>query len=182
MKDFIWGVDLGGTKIEGVVLKIDSALQPEELARIRVPTQQEQGYDHILSQISLLIEKLKSETGLEPESIGFGTPGVLDPETKQLKNSNTACLRGKMLQNDLEDRLSCNVLVANDANCFALAEAQFGAARNAPCVFGVIMGTGVGGGIVMSGKARYGLQGIAGEFGHIVMDPDGPPCYCCKNG
>lgn len=182
MSEVIWGVDLGGTKIEGVVLEIEAGTIKEELARIRVPTEQEHGYSHILEQILLLRDRLSANTLITPSAIGFGTPGVLDPVSGLLKNSNTACLRGKPLQADLEKVLGCHVTIANDANCFALAEARFGAAQGKSMVFGVIMGTGVGGGLILNECARYGLQGIAGEFGHTVIDPAGDPCYCGKQG
>lgn len=182
MSEVIWGVDLGGTKIEGVVLAIEAGTIKSEIARIRVPTEQEQGYTHILDQILCLRDMLSAASSTTPSSIGFGTPGVLDPTSGLLKNSNTACLRGKPLLADLEKVLRCHVTIANDANCFALAETRFGAAQGKSMVFGVIMGTGVGGGLILNESARYGLHGIAGEFGHIVIDPAGSPCYCGKKG
>jgi len=169
----IWGIDLGGTKIEGAVL--DSAALDRPLCRLRVPTESEQGYGHIRSQIARLIKMIQVESGLPlPKRIGMGTPGVIDPRTGALKNSNTQCLNGQPLLNDLEADLGVNVLLANDANCFALAEATLGAARGFPTVFGVILGTGVGGGIVVDGRVLNGCHGIAGEWGQIVLDPNGP--------
>ena len=104
----------------------------------------------------------------------MGTPGVLDPHTGKLKNSNTQCLNGQRLQADLEADLNLQFVMANDANCFALAEATLGAARGFPTVFGVILGTGVGGGVVVNGQVLNGCHGIAGEWGQLVIDPEGP--------
>jgi predicted NBD/HSP70 family sugar kinase len=104
----------------------------------------------------------------------MGTPGVIDPKIGRLKNSNTQQLNGRPLEHDLETDLGVKFLLANDANCFALAEATLGAARGFPTVFGVILGTGVGGGVVVNGQVLPGCHGIAGEWGQIVLDPDGP--------
>jgi fructokinase len=180
MNDRYWGIDLGGTKIEGTVLT--SASEPDPLCRIRIPTEADGGYEHILSRIHGLVEQMGEETGLRPERIGFGTPGVLDPRTQNLKNSSTVCYNGRPLKRDLEKKLGLPVVLANDANCFALAEARLGAGRGAETVFGVILGTGVGGGVVIDGKVLYGGQGIAGEWGHNTLDPAGPPCYCGRCG
>ncbi len=181
----LWGIDLGGTKIEGVIL---SARQnPEILVRLRVPTEQEHGYNHILSQIEKLIQIMEEETGLQPPSyIGMGTPGVMDPTSGKLKNSNTTCLNGKLLKKDLEEKLGLEFTMANDANCFAIAETLFGVVKDklpsAKVVIGTIMGTGVGSGIVVHGKALTGRHGIAGEWGHIFLDESGGDCYCGKTG
>lgn len=184
MTTFAWGIDLGGTKIEGTVLRIDSLEEQryEILARLRRPTPQAAGYQAILKEISCLVEELETVTGLSAKRVGVGTPGVLEPSTGLLKNSNTQCLNGMPFEQDLEAELRLPVVTANDANCFAFAEAVLGAARGAKCVFGVILGTGTGGGLVLDGRPRVGLQGIAGEWGHNVLDPGGPPCYCGKSG
>lgn len=180
----LWGIDLGGTKIEGVVLKSPNDLTP--LARLRVPTEQTQGYEHIIQQIKKLVNMLSEATGLQPARIGIGTPGTLDPGTQLLKNSNTLCLNGQPLKADLEAALGLPVEMANDANCFAVAETLMGAVRknmpDARVVFGVIMGTGVGGGVVVDGKVIGGRQGIGGEWGHNPLDESGGPCYCGKTG
>ncbi len=176
---FHWGIDLGGTKIEGVVL---AAGETEPRCRIRIATEAEQGYQHIVGQIALLVAQLKEQTGLQPAAIGVGTPGVLDPQTQTLKNSNTLCLNGQPLKADLERALGLPLELANDANCFALAEARLGAGKGAETVFGIIMGTGVGGGVVVRERVLYGCQGIAGEWGHNVLDGEGPECYCGKRG
>lgn len=171
--ELIWGIDLGGTKIEAAVM--DPASPGNALCRMRVPTEAEKGYDHIVGQIVRLCEMVSKETGLEPpEVIGMGTPGVIDPDTGLLKNSNTQCLNGKPLRRDVEEQVGRKFLTANDANCFALAEATLGCAKGYETVFGVILGTGVGGGLVVHGKVLEGRHGIAGEWGQIVLDPEGP--------
>jgi len=171
--EHLWGIDLGGTKIEAVIL--DSAAPDRPICRMRVPTESEKGYAHIRAQIGKLVKMIGAESGLPlPKRIGMGTPGVIDPHTGKLKNSNTQCLNGQRLQDDLEAELGLKLVTGNDANCFALAEATMGAARGFPTVFGVIMGTGVGGGIVVDGHALNGCHGIAGEWGQIVLDPNGP--------
>ncbi|MFA6107402.1 MAG: ROK family protein [Candidatus Latescibacterota bacterium] len=180
MAELCWGIDLGGTKMEGVVLA--SAEEPEPLCRIRVPTEAEGGYQHVLSRIRHLVERLQAEVKAAPVRIGFGTPGILDPTSQTLKNSSTLCYKGQPLKKDLERLLGVPVVLANDANCFALAEARLGAGRGAETVFGIIMGTGVGGGVVVDGRALYGCQGIAGEWGHNVLDESGPECYCGRRG
>lgn len=180
----IWGIDLGGTKIEGVVL--ESKENPEVIRRLRIPTEADQGYAHVLGQVHRLVEVLASETGVKPMKIGMGTPGTIDPITRNLKNSNTTCLNGMPFQADLEKLLGIELAMANDANCFAVAETQFGAVKEnmpeARVVFGVIMGTGVGGGLVVDGKVINGRQGIAGEWGHNFLDERGGACYCGKTG
>lgn len=177
--NYLWGIDLGGTKIEGAVLDAESY---KVLARLRVPTEQQHGYDHIISQILKLVALLKVETGLTPESIGIGTPGSTDPRTGTLKNSNTVCLNGQKLFDDLQKTLAVPLKMANDANCFALAEARMGAVPDvcpeAKVVFGVIMGTGVGGGVVINNQVLVGRHGIGGEWGHTFLDKSGGPCYC----
>ena len=180
MTEQYWGIDLGGTKIEGAV--VASTTEPDPLCRIRIPTEAEGGYEHILTRIQALVERMIQETGQRPGRIGFGTPGVLDPTSQTLKNSSTTCYIGKPLTKDLEERLGVPAVLANDANCFALAEARLGAGRNAQTVFGVILGTGVGGGVVVDNRVLYGCQGIAGEWGHNLLDPSGPRCYCGRSG
>jgi len=183
-KDSLWGIDMGGTKIEGVILR--SASDPEVLFRDRVPTESEQGYPHILDQVKTLVDKMEAEAGYKPALIGFGTPGTLDPKLGVMKNCNSVAMNGQPMKADLEKLLNVKVAMANDADCFALAEARFGVVKeqfpDARVVFGVIMGTGVGGGIVVDGRAIVGLQGIAGEWGHNFLDDSGGPCYCGKSG
>lgn len=180
MANLLVGIDLGGTKIEAVAIHPDHPSEP--LVRKRVPTGAERGYEAIVSSIVALAESVFDASGGRPEAIGIGTPGVTDPTTGRLKNSNTTCLIGQPLRDDLEAKLDLPIVMANDANCFALAESRLGAARGMETVFGVIMGTGVGGGLVVHGQVLSGLQGIAGEWGHNILEPEGDPCYCGKRG
>lgn len=183
-KNSLWGIDLGGTKIEGVILK--SATDPKVLFRDRVPTEADQGYEHILQQVKKLVDLMTAFAKTSPATIGVGTPGVHDPKLGTMKNCNTVVMNGKPMKQDLERLLGMPLAMANDADCFALAEAQLGVVRErfpeARVVFGVIMGTGVGGGIVVDGRAIIGLHGIAGEWGHNFLDVSGGPCYCGKTG
>ncbi|MCF8244256.1 MAG: ROK family protein [Saprospiraceae bacterium] len=180
----IWGIDLGGTKIECAV--IESIETRNVLLRKRLPTEQEHGYQHILQQIKKLVETVADEVGFQPDKIGFATPGTLDPKTQTLKNSNTVCLNGMPLKADLESILGVPCELANDANCFALAEAKWGAAHdvapNAEVVWGIILGTGVGGGVVVNGKVLKGKHGIGGEWGHSYLDMSAYSCYCGNRG
>ncbi|MEI6409279.1 MAG: ROK family protein [Bacteroidota bacterium] len=180
----LWGIDLGGTKIECAIL--ESRSNPRVIARQRVPTEAHLGYEHIIGQVQKVIGMLEVETGLKPDSIGIGHPGTLDRNTGAVKNANTTALNGKPFDQDLEKVLGFPVKLANDANCFAVAEAHMGGVpdilSNAEVVFGVILGTGVGGGIVVNGKVLNGRQGIAGEWGHNHLDDSGGPCYCGKIG
>jgi fructokinase len=172
------GIDLGGTKIEGIVL--DG--QGRELFRKRIETQQELGYRHILQRIHGLYGELSDQVQGQPATFGIGTPGAISPRTGLLKNSNTVCLNGQPMKTDLENLLGRKMAVQNDANCFAMAEALHGAGRGKALVFGVIMGTGCGGGIVHKGEVIVGRQAIAGEWGHMSITPDGPLCYCGQRG
>lgn len=171
------GIDLGGTKIEGVVIAPDGAI----VARHRVATQRERGYDHIVAAVGTLGRDLLA---LAPgaRSMGVGTPGAVSTRSGLLKNSNTTCLNGRALHADLQAEFAVPVHLENDANCFALAEALAGAGRGGRVVFGVILGTGVGAGIVIDGRVWPGLQHIAGEWGHHVIEADGPACYCGRRG
>lgn len=180
----LWGIDLGGTKVEGAILK--SADDPEVLFRDRLPTGGDYGYEHVVGQVKKMVEKMEAFAGSRPGQIGIGTPGTTDPRSGLIKNSNTTCLNGRPLKGDLEKELSVQLSMANDANCFALAEASMGIANEkypgARVVFGVIMGTGVGGGVVVDGKVINGLHGIGGEWGHNFLDESGGSCYCGKTG
>ena len=180
----LWGIDMGGTKIEGVILR--SADDPEVLFRDRVPTEADLGYPHILKQVKKIVKLMEKAAGFTPIRIGFATPGTLDPKLGVMKNCNSVAMNGQPMKADLEKILGLKVELANDADCFALAETRFGVVKEqfpkAKVVFGVIMGTGVGGGIVVDGKAIIGLQGIAGEWGHNFLDDSGGKCYCGKSG
>lgn len=182
MSEFKWGIDLGGTKIEGVVLDGNGNV----IERQRIPTERDGGYHHILQRIKLLVDQLKEKTGHEPQRIGIGTPGAIDPPTGLLKNSNTVVMNGHPMEEDLKQLLGLDVKLANDANCFAVAEALLGCvpdeAPNAKVVFGVILGTGTGGGLVVDGKIIGGAQGIGGEWGHMFLDHSAGHCYCGRVG
>jgi fructokinase len=184
------GVDLGGTKTEAVVLLVeDGAFQV--VAKERVATERHAGYDHIVARTAEVVREVARLAGLDAlPPIGVGMPGSVTRRSGEalVKNSNTTCLNGKPFRRDLAAAVRAPIVFANDANCFALAEAVFGAAKEARFAFGVIMGTGVGGGIAYRGEdgaARVweGAQSIAGEWGHVVLDPaHGPACYCGKRG
>ena len=171
------GIDLGGTKIEGILTDENY----KTITRKRIPTNQDNGYNYILESIKNLILELVQESN-DKVSIGICTPGALSLGTGLIKNSNTQCLIGKDLQNDLKNILHYNVSIENDANCFALAEAKLGAGKNSNLVFGIIMGTGVGGGIIIDGKIHHGRTNIAGEWGHHCLHPEGNICYCGNKG
>lgn len=176
----LFGLDLGGTKIEGVVL--ESRENPNPICRLRIPTEASQGYQHINGQVAKMLDMLQKESGKQAKHLGIGHPGTLDPNTGTIKNANTTILNGQPFNLDLEARLGIPVRLANDANCFAMAEAHMGAVPEvmpgAAVVFGVILGTGVGGGWVIHGKVIHGRQGIGGEWGHNFLDESGGLCYC----
>ena len=169
------GIDLGGTKIEGILL--DEKLNV--LERKRVPTPQN-NYQEIINSLSSLVLDLSSN--VTAFSLGICTPGTISKQTGLIKNSNTQCLIGKSLKEDLENKLGKKISMENDANCFTMAEATIGVAVEFGLVFGVIMGTGVGGGIVIDKKLHLGRNNIAGEWGHHILHQDGNLCYCGKMG
>lgn len=178
MAKYKLGIDLGGTKIESVILDPEN----EEVARERIPTEQQKGYDHILQNIKALYDRMVARIGGAAHTFGIGTPGAVSPRTGLLKNSNTQCLNNQPLKQDLEALLGREIAIQNDANCFAMAEAIRGAGAGHEMVFGVIMGTGCGGGIVYRGEVITGPQAIAGEWGHTSIDPQGPLCWCGQRG
>ena len=176
------GIDLGGTKIEIMVLND----QGEELIRERVSTPQG-AYPKILKAIDGLIQGAEKKCG-EFSCIGIGTPGAISPATGLMKNSNTTCLNGMPLLQDLEKYLGKTVRIENDANCFALSEAVDGAAKDAEIVFGVIIGTGTGAGVVVNRQVLKGANAISGEWGHNPLpwpksnELPGLDCYCGQQG
>jgi len=172
------GIDLGGSKIEGIVL----APNGDEVFRKRIETERERGHLHILGRIQTLYTELARNIDSAPHTFGIGTPGAISRRTGLLKNSNTLCLNGEPLKTQLEDLLGRKIEIQNDANCFAMAEALHGAGKGKNLVFGIIMGTGCGGGIVYKGEVITGPQSIAGEWGHTSIDPNGPTCYCGHRG
>ncbi|CAN5821435.1 ROK family protein [soil metagenome] len=177
------GVDLGGTKIEVVALEADGT----EVSRHRTATPSE-SYTGIIESLVALVAAVDAEAGPSAETVGVGTPGAISPFDGLMKNSNTTVLNGRPFDVDLADALGRPLVMRNDADCFTLSEAVDGAAAGAGIVFGVIAGTGVGGGIVVDGVVRTGPNRIAGEWGHNPLawpTPDelpGPDCYCGKNG
>ena len=173
------GIDLGGTKIEALV--IDAAGAALYRRRVETPAHD---YGRILDSVARLVADAESELG-QAVSVGVGLPGALSPDSGLLRNSNTVCMNGRPVAADLEARLARPVRIENDANCFALSEATGGAARGHEIVFGVIVGTGTGGGIVVGGRLLNGPHAISGEWGHNPLpwlrEEDGlPPCYCGK--
>lgn len=195
MENLRIGIDLGGTKVEAVVVRLGGDT-PDVLVRKRVPTDAQRGYDAILETTCALVRDVEREAGATTLTVGMGMPGSVTyrqadgtrGDVPLVKNSNTTALNGRPFHADMQRELERRVVFSNDANCFALAEATWGAARGARVSFGVIMGTGVGGGVILRGErgaARVwdGAQGIAGEWGHTPLDPqNGPPCYCGKRG
>ncbi|HEX6766224.1 MAG TPA: ROK family protein [Polyangiaceae bacterium] len=204
------GVDLGGTKIEGAVLVrrraagTESTETFEVVARTRVPTHAEEGYEAIVSRTAELVRAVAKEAGVDASSIplGVGMPGSVTRRSGVVKNSNTTCLNGRPFREDLTKLVGAPVRFENDANCFAIAEARFGAGRAhlGGVVFGVILGTGVGGGVVVRGRVWDGPQGLGGEWGHHAVGPwrrqgspsrepllghalsERPQCPCGKTG
>jgi fructokinase len=176
------GIDVGGTKIEGIALDDGS----EEVGRLRMATPRDD-YAGTISAIASIVATLERDTGTRG-SVGLGIPGALSPATGRIKNANSTWLNDRPLKEDLERAIGRAVRLANDANCFALSEATDGAAAGAEVVFGVILGTGCGGGVVVGGRALTGPNAIAGEWGHNPLpDPTdderpGPPCYCGRSG
>ena len=172
------GIDLGGTKIEGVLLSPEG----EVLDRRRRATPREEGYEAIVGAIAALIGELEGVVGAAEATVGIGTPGSISRRDGSLRNSNTTCMNGRPFLKDLEAAVGRSVPIENDANCFALAEALRGAGRGHDLVFGVILGTGVGGGIVNRGRIHTGRLGIGGEWGHQTLVRGGAPCYCGRLG
>lgn len=183
--DILIGVDVGGTKIECAALTL-TADGHEVLARKRVPTEREQGYRAIVDRIRLLVAAVEREVGRTGASVGMGVPGAISRKTGSVKNSNTTCLNGMPFRQDVSAALGRDVAFDNDANCFVLAETLLGAARPFAdgLVFGVIMGTGVGGGLCIRRELWSGLQDIAGEWGHhaVFADRKDRVCYCGRYG
>ena len=173
------GIDLGGSKIEALLLAPDETV----LQRRRIPSPAADGYDAVL----VTLHRIITETaGLVPAgsqyTIGIGIPGSLNPFTGLVQNANSTCLIGHPFKDDLERLLGRTVRIRNDADCFALAECRLGAGQGYGLVFGVIMGTGCGGGLCIDGEVREGPHRIAGEWGHFSVDPEGMSCYCGNRG
>lgn len=179
MESYKIGIDLGGTKTEAILLDGES----REVQRKRITTPREYGYDAVLNSThELIIDTISQIPDDNSYSIGVGIPGSINSETQLVQNANTTCLIGRPLKKDLEDLIGRPVEMENDANCFTLAESIAGAGKGYDLVFGIIMGTGCGGGICVNGKIRKGLHSIAGEWGHFSVDPNGAECYCGNKG
>lgn len=183
-ENLLWGIDLGGTKIEAVILDVSKAY--DIVHRQRRDTEAQHGYEHVLENIKLLIEDISRQTGLSPTRLGIGTPGSLNPHNGLLRNCNSVYLNGRAFKKDLENHLDLDVRMTNDANCFAVSEFKLGVIQekfpDARVVFGIIMGTGVGSGLIVDGKIIEGRNNIGGEWGHIFLDDSGGKCYCGKIG
>ena len=173
------GIDLGGSKIEGAVMDEDSSI----LQRLRIPTPADD-YPATIAAIRDLVRQLELRAGRNQLSVGVGTPGSVSPASGLMKGCNSTCLNGQPLREDLEIALGRAIRMANDADCLALSETMDGAAQGARSVFGVILGTGVGGGIVINGQLLAGANAIAGEWGHNPLpwphsrELPGPRCWC----
>ncbi len=176
------GIDLGGTKIEGIALDTTGAIRE----RLRVPTPTGT-YEESVAAIAGVVTEVERRIG-QRCSVGIAHPGAISPATGLIKNANSTRLNGRPLKADLEQALAREVRLANDANCLAISEAADGAAAGYPIMFGVILGTGVGGGVVVDGKGLEGAQAIAGEWGHNALpqprdyERPGPQCYCGRMG
>jgi fructokinase len=181
--EYLLGLDLGGTKLEAALLNKNSL---EVIDRMRIDTEADKGYQHMVNRIVSIIKMITEKNNVTVSKVGIATPGTLDPNTNTMKNCNTTALNGMPLKDDLTNSLQMEVNLSNDANCFAIAEANLGIVRDilpdAKVVFGVIIGTGVGGGVVVEGKVIGGKQGIGGEWGHNFLNESGGPCYCGKVG
>jgi fructokinase len=173
------GIDLGGTKTEVVVL--DEKNSPVFRKRMATPAND---YDAILALLGSLVAEAEKAVG-QKLAVGIGTPGTISPRSRLLRNSNTICMNGRAFKDDIEERLKRHVHIQNDANCFALSEATHGSGQNHAVVFGVIIGTGTGAGLVVNGQLINGPHAITGEWGHNPLpwhaEQDGSPrCYCGK--
>lgn len=177
------GIDLGGTKIEGIAMAANSSL----FARRRVDTPQGD-YPATLQEIAAMVAELEAEVGAAHLNVGICTPGSISPFSGLIRNANSQCLNGKPLQQDLEQLLGRQLRLANDADCLAVSEAADGAAAGRASVFAVILGTGVGGGVVVDGRLLAGANAIAGEWGHNPLpwprssETPGPACWCGLQG
>ena len=172
------GIDLGGTKIETIILDSEG----KEIYRNRVLTLQERGYKAIVTTLAECYSNAVTFIMGKEHTFGIGTPGSISHKTGLMKNSNTLCLNEKPVLKDLERMINRPVAIENDANCFAMAEASVGAGKGYANVFGVIMGRGCGGGSVFNNTLLKGWQSLGGEWGHMTIDSNGPLCYCGKRG
>ncbi len=179
MESFNIGIDLGGTKTEVVLLQPGGT----ERYRERVSTPGDNEYTAIVKMVcDLIIKTRRSVSEQSTCTIGIGIPGTIDSEKQVIQNANITCLKGRSFQKDIEKKLRQPVTIENDASCFTLAESLLGATKTYRLIFGVIMGTGCGGSICFNGRIIKGSHGIAGEWGHFSVDPNGDRCYCGNVG
>lgn len=171
------GIDLGGTKVEGVVLLNDQIFYSK-----RISTEANLGYSSILNKVCALYQELYMVVAGSPHTLGVGTPGSIMPKTGLLTNCNIAVMNGKSLRSDLEEKLQRTFELENDANCFVVAEGSKASDVSYRSVFGVVLGTGCGAGILVDNKLVVGASRLAGEWGHMSINIDGPPCYCGRKG
>jgi fructokinase len=176
IKQFKLGIDLGGTKTEGVILDNEF----KEIFRKRISTKQD--YNELQKDLVAFYDEMSAYIDHKPHTFGMGTPGSINKKTGLMKYSNIVSMNGKPFVDDIEAKLKRKIARYNDSNCFAMAEATMGAAKGKKRVFGVIMGTGIGGGLVVKGKLVPGLQEVAGEWGHSIIASFGPRCHCGKIG
>ncbi|MGD8834798.1 MAG: ROK family protein [Desulfobacteraceae bacterium] len=178
------GIDLGGTKIESVLIDVNGEIH----LRKRIPTPRTDGdpaaeYQGIVDAVVDLIDTTRAHVPKSANcTIGVGIPGTINPKTQRVQNANTTCLAGRPFKKDLEIRLGRPIGMENDANCFTVAEARQGAGKGYAMVYGIIMGTGCGGGLCIDGRLHRGRHQIAGEWGHLSVDPKGAVCYCGNPG
>ncbi len=180
MTEPLFGIDLGGTKTEGVVLLPEG----KEVLRYRVPTIRDD-YPATLTTIADLVASLEKETGATCTRLGVGIPGSVSPQTGLVRNANSTWINGRDLTLDLMGMLNREVRISNDANCLALSETKDGVAKGKSPVFAAILGTGIGGGLVVEGRIIKGAHALGGEWGHVALaheDPNAPPCFCGRNG
>ncbi|NQU03649.1 MAG: ROK family protein [Syntrophaceae bacterium] len=180
-KSYQIGIDLGGTKMESILF----SPRGEELYRKRIPTpekKREQYTDVCDAVVAMVLETADNLSGSDVFTVGVGIPGTVNNRTGLIQNANLTCLTGRPFKADLEEKLERPVAMDNDANCFVLAESRAGAAQGYGLVFGIIMGTGCGGGLCIDGRVHQGQHGIAGEWGHFAVDPRGEKCFCGNRG
>ena len=181
MKPYQIGIDLGGTKTESILFDPKA----KETFRKRIPTPRtgKDLYQAVFDTVhGLILETVQHVPSNQMYTIGIGIPGIIEPETDLVQNANTTCLNGKPFKQELEKRLSHPIGIENDANCFTLAETRAGATKEYRIVFGIILGTGCGGGICIDGKIHRGKHWIAGEWGHFSIDPGDASCFCGNRG
>lgn len=171
------GIDFGGTKIEGVLLDARNVV----ISRERRPTETEGGYEHVCTNIALVYHTLVKQIDGRAHLLGMSAPGATGPDSLH-RTGNPACVNGKPWRADLEARLGHALIIENDGACFAMAEAREGSGRGYNLVFGATLGTGCGGGVVFRGELISGMQARTGEWGHVIMVEDGPPCLCGRRG